>query len=100
MIKHEYRFPEKWYIEGVSGRSYSFNKYCASKKYNSCNFAFFEERYYYEDGNNMQFSTVPPGSRIEITWEQFEQYVLNLPKQEIYEDYSYLIPILKALNIK
>lgn len=34
----------------------------------------------------------------EITFEQFEKYILN--KKTSVEDYNYLIPILKKLNIQ
>lgn len=37
---------------------------------------------------------------IEITTEQFKQFVLNIPPKAEFEDYKYLTKFLKKLNVK
>lgn len=43
-------------------------------------------------------STKPPGHK-EITFEEFNMFVLNKSSAKIVEDYSYLVKLLKKLNI-
>jgi len=87
--------PKKWCIKGCV----ELEEWGRKKENSGVNCAFSFPYYYYTfDPNLLIWSYSEQGLKVknytEITFEQFQQYILKEKSQ----DYSYLIPIIKKLN--
>lgn len=109
-MKENFELPNNWCVRGIADIKHGYLKHTNSTLYNLMKKTFpkmaedlgFTKNYFYFEDVNGSLAYVPICSGIEITFEQFVNYVLNKPEfiEKTPEDYSYLIPLLKKLNIK
>ena len=88
--------PEKWCVKNTN--LCLFNK-IDKIGIDTCYIGNSEDQYYYIVNDVIEYSYDVPKDYTEIPFEDFERYVLN-KEDNITEDMSYLIPILKQLNIE
>jgi len=100
-MKEKFELPEKWAIKRTMYNSKAVNDW------NNNHPLFKEQRRHHAtsivDGGYFYSDTAHWGEPLlagytEITFEQFQEYVLNInPVSDKSEDYSYLIPLIKTL---
>ncbi len=109
-MKEEFVLPEKWCIRG----SHDFNrwicKWDSENGQNTINVAGIDNNLFFYNPDikitkNWNYSIFIKENYTEITFEQFQQHVLNVLNEKSEEpktkkDYTYLIKILKKLKIQ
>jgi hypothetical protein len=106
-MKEEFVLPEKWCIRGCYNFHLWISKWDTKNKENTINVSGLDSNLFYynldiENTKSWDFSSIIREDYIEITFEQFQQYVLNDLNEKSKEpktkkDYTYLIKILEKL---
>ncbi len=98
-MKEEYVFPfNNWYIEITNRNRRIINDWKIKQVWNKDLFAFVSYKYVKFDGSGY-IDRSNNTHDIEITTEQFKQYILEEEILIINENYDYLTEIFKKLNI-
>lgn len=96
-MNKEFVLPEKWCVKGTNENSAVLKEYFIQFDIANMDWDYHYGYFFLQDGE-CKYSSGIIKPCVQITYEQFEMYVLN-PKP-IVEDYHYLTSILKKYNIK